>query len=190
MTRVLIINGHPDPRPGRLCAALARAYERGAREGGHEVRTIEVGALDLPPIRSAEDFTSAVLPPAAAAAQADVIWAHHLVIVHPLWLGAAPAVLKGFFEQVFRYGFAIPEGRLGGLLEGRSARTIVTMGMPGLAYRLVFGAFGVRSLERSVLNLSGIRPARHSFFGGAGSATPATVAKWLAAVERLGRSAR
>jgi putative NADPH-quinone reductase len=28
------------------------------------------------------------------------------VIIYPLWLGAMPALLKGFFEQVFRPGFA------------------------------------------------------------------------------------
>ena len=37
----------------------------------------------------------------------------HLVIVFPLWLGDMPAVLKGFFEQVLRPGFAIGEAGQG-----------------------------------------------------------------------------
>lgn len=52
-----------------------------------------------------------------------------------------PALLKAFFEQTFRYGFAlgkeerIPEG----LLKGKSARIVVTMGMPAFIYRWYLG---------------------------------------------------
>jgi putative NADPH-quinone reductase len=34
-------------------------------------------------------------------------WAQHLVIVIPLWIGTMPALLKGFFEQTVRPGFAM-----------------------------------------------------------------------------------
>jgi putative NADPH-quinone reductase len=56
-----------------------------------------------------------------------------LVVIYPLWPGSMPAVLKGFFEQVFRPGFAIAREHARpwpGLLTGKSARIIVTMGMP------------------------------------------------------------
>lgn len=103
--------------------------------------------------------------------------------------GRPPARLKGFLEQVFRYGFAIPrpgEGSpLSGLLAGRTARLIVTMGMPGPVYRWMFGAFGVRAIERSVLWLSGLRRIRRILIGGVGgegfSLTP-----WLDRVRALG----
>jgi putative NADPH-quinone reductase len=190
VSRILIIDGHPDVRPERLIHALATAYADGGRGGGHEVRSIDVGGLDLPLIRSVDDFTSKDLPPSVAQAQQDVLWASHLAIFHPLWLGAAPAQLKGFFEQVFRYGFAIPEGGgLGGLLKGRSARIIVTMGMPGFAYTLMFGGHGVKSLERSVLNLAGIKPCRHTFLGGVGAVSASHREKWLQHMRGLGRRA-
>src|SRR4051794_18859287 len=105
--RILIINGHPDARRERYCAALADAYAAGALEAGHEVRRLDVGALEFPLILSAEAFAATDLPLDVAKAQASVTWASHLVLVHPLWLGAAPALLKGFMEQVFRYGFAL-----------------------------------------------------------------------------------
>ena len=187
--RILIIDGHPDPRPERLGHALAAAYAEGAKAGGHEVRTILVGALQLPLIRSADEFTSKDLPLPVTAAQDDISWAQHLVIFHPLWLGGAPAQLKGFFEQVFRYGFAIPEGGLGGLLKGRSARIVVTMGMPAPAYRLLFGAYGVRAVERSILNLSGIKPVKHTFLGGVGAASEKAVMHWISLMQQLGMEA-
>ena len=127
--RVLIINGHPDASPGRLCSALCEAYAAGARAVGREVRRLDVAALDLPPIRSAEDFIGGPIPPDALHAQAAITWADHLVIVHPLWLGAAPALLRAFCEQVFRYGFAIPSG------DGRK--------MTGLLTRLIHADDGL-----------------------------------------------
>jgi putative NADPH-quinone reductase len=168
--RVLIINGHPDPSPSRFCAALCDAYAAGARAAGREVRRLDVATLDLPPIRSAEDFIGGPLTPDVQRAQAGVTWADHIVVVHPLWLGSAPALFKTFCEQVFRYGFALPaptpDSKMpAGLLKGRSARIIVTMGMPALVYRLGFGAFGVRSFERSVLWLAGMRPIRRTLIG-------------------------
>ena len=189
--RILVINGHPDPRAERLCAALAQAYAQGAAAGGHEVRHLSVGALDFPLIRDASSFSDGAPPPAIAGAQESVRWADHLFIVHPLWLGAAPALLKGFFEQVFRYGFAIEPGSrsLSGLLRGRTARVVVTMGMPAFLYRTAFGAFGIRAFERGVLMLSGISPVRHTLLGGVEAAPLARRDTWLDAMRRLGRAA-
>ena len=51
------------------------------------------------------------------------------------------------------------------LLAGRSARIVVTMGMPVLMYRWYFGAYGVRGFERSILSFAGIKPIRESFYG-------------------------
>ena len=190
--RILIINGHPDPSPERLCSALADAYAIGARDGGHILRRLDVAGLGLPPIQSQAQFEDASIAPAAAEAQAAIAWAEHIVIIHPLWLGGAPALLKGFFEQVFRYGFAIPApgkgSGLGGLLKGRSGRLIVTMGMPAFAYLLLFGAHGVKATERSILWLSGISPVRRTLLGMV-EANPARRRTWLERMRRLGEAA-
>lgn len=188
--RILIINGHPDPSPQRLCAALADAYARGAKAAGHEVERINVGSLRFKLIRSVADFMSPDLAPDIAEAQAALARADHLVIVHPLWLGSAPAVMKGFFEQVLRYGDALsdPHAPLG-LLSGRSARLIVTMGMPVAAFELLFGAHGVKSFERGILWLTGVKPVRHTLFGGVGDKAARKVPAWLKTVEQLGARA-
>ena len=187
--KILVINGNPDPSTARFCAALAEAYVRGASLAGHQIRRIDVGSLDFPILRSQSEFTQTPPPCDILEAQHSVNWADHLVIIFPLWLGSAPALLKGFFEQVFRYGFALtqPGEPPKGLLVGRSARLIVTMGMPGAVFRLVFGAFGVRALERGVLWLSGIRPIRHTIIGGVDGTARGRL-DWLKAMQKLGRN--
>jgi putative NADPH-quinone reductase len=95
-------------------------------------------------------------------------WANHWVFFFPLWHGTMPALLKGFLEHIFRPGFAMeyaPGGLPKRLLAGRSARIVVTMGMPALMYRWYFGAYGVRGFERSMLGFAGIKPVRESFCG-------------------------
>lgn len=167
--RILILQGHPDTTQHHLCHALAQAYADGALTAGHEVRTIVVGELDFPLLRSKAEWDSGPVPPALAPAQEAIAWAQHIVLVFPLWLGGMPALVKGFLEQVARPGFAIgkPSGlRMADkLLTGRSARVVVTMGMPSLVYRWYFRAHSLKALERNILGFVGIAPIHETLVG-------------------------
>ncbi|GMU42456.1 MAG: NAD(P)H-dependent oxidoreductase [Xanthomonadales bacterium] len=191
MRRICLIQGHPS-RDNHFCHALAQAYMDGARTAGHDVREIRVAELDFPLLRERADWEGAP-PPAIAAAQRDFDWAEHLVIVYPLWLGALPALLKAFFEQLLRPGFAF-QGKVGEAthlpLRGRSARTIVTMGMPGIVYRLWYRAHTLRAFERNVLRFVGIKPCRHSVVGQVEGLSELARAEWLGHLRSLGARAR
>jgi putative NADPH-quinone reductase len=186
--RILIIEGHPDPSPQRLCHGLAEAYREGAREAGHALRTLILGDLDIPLLASREDWESAA-PEIVEACQQDLLWAEHVVVIYPLWLGDVPAVLKAFVEQVFRPGFAFDPKRrgAGGRLTNRSARLVVTMGMPGWFYFGWFGAHSLRSLRRNVFQFVGFRPVRTRVFGMVEGASPERRRVWLEEMTRLGR---
>jgi putative NADPH-quinone reductase len=187
--RIALIQGHPDPAGGHFCHALADAYERSAREAGHEVRIVSVARLGLPLLRNAEEWREG---PAPAEVQQTLAWAEHWVVVFPLWLGDMPAALKAFFEQTLRPGFAIGKASAGRLpqklLKGRSARVIVTMGMPAFFYKLFYRAHSLKSLKRNMLEFVGVAPVRSTVIGmveGAASAREA----WLQKVLALGRQA-
>jgi putative NADPH-quinone reductase len=166
--RIAIIQGHPDPAGNHLLNAMADAYAEAARSAGHEVRRIEVAQLDFPLLRTQAEFETGELPAALVPARDDMRWAEHWLFLFPLWHGTMPALFKGFLEQIFRPGFAMAYQEKGfpkRLLAGRSARIVVTMGMPALLYRWYFGAFGVRGFERSMLGFAGIKPIHESFYG-------------------------
>lgn len=190
--RILIIQGHPDHQSAHLCHALATAYADAARGAGHEVREINVGALDFTLLRSQHEWEHGPLPASLQPAQDAIGWAGHLVFFFPLWLGDMPALLKGFLEQVARPGFAFtgegrnPLARKG--LGGRSARVVVTMGMPALVYRWYFRAHSVKLLERNILGFVGIAPVRTTLVGMAGDMAAATARKWLDRMAALGAS--
>jgi putative NADPH-quinone reductase len=189
--RILIIQAHPDTSRQHLAHSLAAAYVTGAEGAGHSVRQVVLATLDFPLLRSQLEWEEGSVPASLKPAQDDIRWAEHIIFFFPLWLGDMPALLKGFLEQVARPGFAIlreegakPWGNPG--LTGRSARVVVTMGMPALVYRWYFRAHSVKSLKRNVLGFVGIAPVHATLIGLTGDMKPEVAAKWLGKLERLG----
>ena len=193
MSQITIVQGHPDPRGGHYCHALADGYADGARQNGHETRRVETAQLEFPLLESQDDYESGQTPESLLIAQSDLLWADHYVILYPLWLGTLPAKLKGFLEQVFRPGVAYRQSESGQtwttLLKGKSARIIVTMGMPALAYRWYFGAHGLKNLERNILGFVGVKPIRATLIGMVESMSDEKRKIWIDRVERLGSRA-
>lgn len=190
--RILVLNGHPDPNTAGLCRALADAYSDGATERGHAVRRVDVAKLAFDLVRSQADFEKGGAPADIVAVQESIRWADHLVVVFPLWLGDMPALLKAFFEQALRPGFAFSY-RASGFpethLKGRSARVIVTMGMPAFVYRWYFRAHGLKNLKRNILRFVGYSPVRDTIVGGLGSADRTRIARRIEEIRRLGCAA-
>lgn len=191
---ILVIQGHPDAAQPHLCHALANSYMAGAKDAGHAVRTINVATLDFPWLRSQHDWEHGNVPESLEQAQQDIRWAQHLVLCFPLWLGDMPAILKAFLEQVARPGFAFERGEGDTMfskkaLAGRSARVVVTMGMPALLYRWYFRAHSVKSLERNILGFVGISPVSQTLVGSVGNLRSGDASKWLQKLQALGHEA-
>ena len=191
MTKTIcIIDGHPDNSNERLIHALCDAYQEGALEEGHTVERINICDLDFGFLNSASEFSQ---PPSELINQErdKIARSDHIVIAFPLWLGGMPAKLRAFIEHAARGNFFLdthanesrwPER----LMSGKSARVIVTMGMPGLVYRFAMDSGSLKALERGILGISGFSPVKHSVFGGAGEPGQKDHAKWIKAVRKLG----
>jgi putative NADPH-quinone reductase len=189
--RIAIIQGHPDDAEARFCRAFAKIYAESARAAGHTVDVIDVAGLAFPLLRSKAGYERGEVPLVLEPAQEAIRNADHLLLIFPLWLGDLPALLKGFLEQILRPGFAYAGGMDGGkfrpLLKGKSARVVVTMGMPAIAYRLFFGAHGLKNLRRNILGFCGVGPIRESLIGLIEQHDPKARETWLARASILGR---
>jgi putative NADPH-quinone reductase len=165
------------------------AYGEAASAGGADVRYVRLANLEFSLLRSVAEFE--VVPDDAAiiGVRSAIEWANHLVFVFPLWLGSAPAKLRGLLEQVARGGFTAQIGVKGWepRLRGKSARLIVTMGMPAFAYRLVFGGHGVKSIRKGILGFAGVAPVRVTLLGGVDKGSKNLGQKYLDRVRALGR---
>ena len=191
--RIAIIQGHPDPDAGHFCNALAEAYREGAEAVGHSVDLVETSRLDLPYIRNQAEWDAPPTDDGILRMREAVGAADHLLIIYPLWLGDMPAVLKSAFEHLSRAGFVMEvddRGHWQAKLKGKSARVVVTMGMPALVYRLFFLSHSLKSLERNILKFAGVKPVRTTLMGQVeGEGRAARRDGWLAQMRSLGADA-
>ena len=95
---ICIINGHPDNDPKHLIHELCAAYADGAESAGHTVTRIDVAALDIPLLRSAEEFETPPAEPILTERE-KIAAAEHLLIAFPLWMGSMPALNLSIFEK-------------------------------------------------------------------------------------------
>ncbi|HZS45326.1 MAG TPA: NAD(P)H-dependent oxidoreductase [Blastocatellia bacterium] len=187
---IAIIQGNPDPSGKHYGNALADAYQQGAKEAGHEVQIINVAQLKFPLLQTKEDFEKGVPPDSIELSQETILWADHLLIIYPLWLGDMPALLKGFFEQVLRPRFVTGEDKQmtpwNSRLRGKTARVVVTMGMPAFFYRWFFREHSLKNLRRGILKFCGIGPIKENIIGAVEAKDGRAREKWLKKMNQLG----
>lgn len=187
--KILVINGHPSK--ASFNTAIVQAYISGAEQAGAQVREITIADLDFSPDLRFGYRKRLELEPDLIRAQGSILWADHLVWVHPVWWGGLPAITKGFIDRVFLPGFAFKYRDNSvfwdKLLKGRSARIITTLDQPGWYYRLFFGRPSVNQLKRSTLQFCGIHPVKVSYIGIVKTSDERKRARWLDKVNKLGK---
>jgi NAD(P)H dehydrogenase (quinone) len=153
--KVLFVFAHPEPRS--LNGALRDVAIQELRAQGHEVQLSDLYAdgwksvvdradfLSLahdarlyPSQASGESFAANALTEDVKAEQQKLLWADVLILQFPLWWFTMPAILKGWVDRVYAFGFAYGVGeqndkrwgdRYGeGTLAGKRAMLIVTAG--------------------------------------------------------------
>jgi NAD(P)H dehydrogenase (quinone) len=153
--KVLIVYAHPEPRS--LNGALKDFALTTLTQKGHEIRVSDLYASnwkarldrddfpDFPPeerlvigAASKRAFTANTLTQDVRAEQEKLLWADAVILQFPLWWFTMPAVLKGWVERVYAYGFGYGVGehsdqrwgdRYGeGTLTGKRAMLSVTLG--------------------------------------------------------------
>ena len=131
------------------------------------------------------------LEPDLQQAHDALIAADHLVLIFPLWLGTLPALFKGFLERVLQPDLVGPakQGMFKKILREKSARIIVTMGMPAFIYRWWFGAHALKMLKHNILEFLGVGPVRSTTCGNVEGIGDAGRRRWLQIAEDMGRRA-
>jgi putative NADPH-quinone reductase len=190
MAKIAIVVGHS--QTATFCEALGEAYQKGAGAAGHNVQMFVLARMKFDAILHEGFFREQPLEPDLRAAYDAIKAADHIVLIFPLWLGSLPAILKGFLERVFQPDIIkVRNSRETEwkILSGKSARVIMTMGMPGLIYRVWFGAHALRALKRNILQFIGINPVRTTIHGMVEMVSDEKRMEWLKEAEAMGRKA-
>ncbi len=152
---ILIVYAHPEPLS--LNGSLKNFMVQRLEHAGHEVRVSDLYAMNWKAVLDAADsldapadgrfdaslasmqaFESGRQSPDIAHEQQKLLWADTVILQFPLWWFSMPAILKGWVERVYAYGFAYGVGehsdvrwgdRYGeGTLAGKRAMLVVTAG--------------------------------------------------------------
>lgn len=165
--KISLILAHP--APGSFNHAIAAEVHRTLRDQDHIVWFHDLYAEHFDPLLTAAELAKdAELPAAIEAHARELEQADGLVIVHPNWWGAPPAILRGWVDRVLRPGRAyrfVPDGQGGarpeGLLPLQTALVFTTANTPqdqeerlygdpleSHWIRVVFGMCGVPRVQR------------------------------------------
>jgi len=192
MAKIAIVVGNP--LTASYSEALGRAYLRGAESGGHEAKLFVLADMNFDAILREGYRRLQALEPDLAIAREAFIACDHVVFVFPLWLGDMPALMKGFLERLVQPDLLAIQASGGKaswkVFKGKSARVIMTMGMPGWFYRWYFGAHALKLLKRNILHFTGISPVRSTVYGMIEAVGDDKRKQWLREVEALGHQAR
>jgi len=187
--KIAIINGHPNKDSFNF--GIVKAYHEGATASGAIVKVITIAELDFNPNLKYGYQQRTELEPDLMDAWQTILWADHLVWVHPVWWGGMPAIAKGFIDRLFLPGFAFRYREHSifwdKLLKGKTARIITTLDQPGWYYRLAFGRPSVNQLRKSTLQFCGVSPVRVTYLGIVRTSSAEKRAEWLDRIRRLGR---
>lgn len=215
---VLIVYAHPEPTS--LTRQLVEVTAETLARQGHEVVRSDLYGMRWKAVFDAHDFPSRANPERLSfimesghayatgqqtadvvAEQAKLKRADAVILLFPLWWYSMPAILKGWIERVYAFGFAYGykdgtnQYRFGdGILKGKRALVAVLTGGPEVDY----GPRGINGpidqllfpLTHGALFYPGmdVLPI-HAVYGAAHITTAAEVdtvkAAWRARVERL-----
>ncbi|AOB31217.1 NAD(P)H dehydrogenase [Bordetella sp. H567] len=152
---VLIVFAHPEPRS--LNGSLKDFAVQRLRRAGHAVQVSDLYAMNWkatvdaddnlattpgarfnPSMDSRQAYANGTQRGDIAREQEKLRWADAVILQFPLWWFSMPAILKGWVERVYAYGFAYGVGehsdshwgdRYGeGMLAGKRAMLVVTTG--------------------------------------------------------------
>lgn len=143
--KILVILGHPDKES--FNHAIAQTTAQTLQTSGHEVIFHDLYDEGFDPIlTNAELPKDAKLDPVIEKHCHELTESGGIVIIHPNWWGAPPAIIKGWIDRVIRpgaaYAFVGDDGGEGvpvGLLKAKAALVFNTSNTAIEREMLVFG---------------------------------------------------
>ncbi|MET3035571.1 NAD(P)H-dependent oxidoreductase [Chryseobacterium sp. NRRL B-14859] len=178
----LIIYAHPNENS--LNHHLLEHVVKILESEHHEIIIRDLYQINFDPVFSLDDIQgqfAGKLADDVLAEQAYITWADHITFIYPIWWTGLPAIMKGYIDRVFSYGFAYryDQGIQKGLLKGKKAVIINTHGKSREEYEQT-GMNKALSLtsDKGIFLYSGFEIIRHFFFDKADKTSAEQVKVW------------
>jgi NAD(P)H dehydrogenase (quinone) len=178
----LIIYSHPND--GSLNHHLMETVVESLQENNHEIEIRDLYELNFNPILSLEDMKGQRLGTVSDDVKQEqeyISWADHITFIYPIWWTGMPAIIKGYIDRVFSYGFAYryDQGIQKGLLTGKQTTIINTHGKSQAEYESIEmdKALSLTS-DKGIFMYCGLEINHHFFFDKADKPLPKNINDW------------
>lgn len=181
----LFVYAHP--RKESFNHAILETAVQALQEKGHEVIVRDLYEMEFQPVVSSNEILGGIGEDIVQE-QEYLKWADVITFIYPIWWTGLPAIMKGYIERVFTYGFAYRyvKGEQMGMLKGKKAIIINTQGKSHAQY----AASGMDKAllltsDKGIFEYCGIKVLHHEFFESVPSSDEATRTAWLKQVEGM-----
>jgi len=168
----LVVYAHPNPES--LNHAILETMVNTLKNNGHEVVVRDLYALNFQPVLKPEDtaaMRAGQTPQEIKTEQEYISEADAITFIYPIWWTGLPAILKGYVDRVFSYGFAYGTGEEGiiKMLTDKKGFIINTHGTPNEIYDKIGMTDGLKiTSDTGIFDFVGIESVGHLFFGSIG----------------------
>ncbi|MCL2130319.1 MAG: NAD(P)H-dependent oxidoreductase [Treponema sp.] len=152
---VLVINGHPDKES--FVAALFNKFIENIDKNKHDIKILDLSVMKFDPVLRFGYRKRMEPDKEIEISQEFLKKADHIVLFYPIWFGAVPSLLKGWFERVITPGFAfnIDGMKITKHLKNKTAHLIFTSNSP-VFWQKISGNLELKIVKR-VLWFCGIK---------------------------------
>jgi NAD(P)H dehydrogenase (quinone) len=187
--KYLIIYAHPNE--SSLNKHLLKNVIDSLQKEQQEVEIRDLYKIGFNPVLSFADLEGQRMGKVDATVQREqeyISWADHIVFIYPIWWTGMPAIMKGYIDRVFSYGYAYryDQGVQKGLLTGKMATIINTQGKSKAEYEHI-GMDKALSLtsDKGVFTYCGLEINQHFFFDRADKVSSSVVDEWGVQISKV-----
>jgi NAD(P)H dehydrogenase (quinone) len=178
----LIIYAHPNS--ASLNHFFKQTVVESLEKKGEEVIVRDLNEINFNPILSLEDMQGQRMGKVAEEIKTEqdfITWADQVIFIYPIWWTGMPAIMKGFIDRVFSYGFAYryDQGVQKGLLTGKKAIIINSHGKSNAEYEEtgMDKALALTS-DTGIFTYCGLEIQKHFYFDKADRASAESIEDW------------
>jgi NAD(P)H dehydrogenase (quinone) len=183
----LIIYAHP--REESLNGYLMQTVINLLQKGNNEIIVRNLYFQNFNPVLSLEDMDAQRKGEVSSDVKKEqeyITWANQITFIYPVWWTGIPAIMKGYIDRVFSYGFAYryDQGVQKGLLKGKQVIIINTHGKSDREYEATgMDKALLLTSDKGIYEYCGFEVLQHFFFDGADRATAEKIKHWVNKLE-------
>lgn len=178
----LIVYAHPNS--GSLNHFFKQTVLLSLQKSGEEIEVRDLNQINFNPVLCLDDMSGQRMGKVADDVKTEqdfITWADRIIFIYPIWWTGMPAIMKGYIDRVFSYGFAYryDQGIQKGLLTGKKTIIINSHGKSNAEYEAMGmdKALALTS-DTGIFAYSGLEIQEHFYFDKADRASQENVSDW------------